>query len=414
MPRTEIARALRIVLYGINHSPEPIGIGKYTGELAAWLAGRGHRVKVVTAPPYYPQWQVLSGYRRRWYSIDQLDGVDVLRCPLYVPTNAGGCKRILHLASFAATSGPAVMCRALGGTDVVMTVAPTFLCAPLGLLAARLAGAKAWLHIQDFEIDIALNSFLRPGKHARGIALGLESAVLRRFDRVSAITPRMVDLAVEKGVAAKKSVLLRNWVDTRQIFPLPHPSPLHKELGDGRTIALYSGNFGTKQGLEDVVEAARLLVARQDIAFVLCGDGVGRDALLAHAKGLPNLRVRELLPLDQLNSLLNAADIHLLPQRAQYADLVMPSKLLGILASGRPVVASARPGTQLAKVAETCGLAIEPERPVEIAKAVVRLADDPDLRRRLGAAAREYAERNLDRDGILSEFETALYAVSGD
>jgi colanic acid biosynthesis glycosyl transferase WcaI len=413
MQRTEVAEPLRIVLYGINHSPEPIGIGKYTGELAAWLASRGHKVKVVTAPPYYPQWRILSGYRRYWYSVDRRNDVDVLRCPLYVPANTGGPRRILHLGSFAASSGPAVIYRAMTGADVVMTIAPTFLCAPLGLIAARLVGAKAWLHIQDFELDIALNSFLRLGKQARRIALRLESTVLRRFDRVSAITPRMVDLAVKKGVAAERSVLLRNWVDTREIFPLSNPSPLRKEFSDGRIIALYSGNFGSKQGLEDVIEAARMLVAREDIVFILCGDGAGRDGLLAQAKGLPNVRVRDLLPAEQLNSLLNAADVHLLPQRAEYADLVMPSKLLGILASGRPVVASARPGTQLAAVAEACGLAIEPGQPAEMAQAVVRLADDPGLRGRLGAAAREYAVSNLDRDGILVAFERALYEVAG-
>ena len=410
-PETRLS--LRVVLYGINYSPEPIGIGKYTGELAAWLVARGHRVKVITALPYYPQWRVLPGYRRHWYAWDRVDGAEVLRCPLYVPSEVQGRSRLLHLASFAVTSGPATIARAMTGADVVITIVPTFLSAPLGLLAARLSGAKAWLHVQDFEVDIALNSFLRLGAAAQRNVLRFEAAILRRFDRVSAITPRMVETAVKKGVKSERSGLLPNWVDTRSIFPLQEASPLRMELGQGRRIALYSGNFGSKQGLEHLVAAARLIAHRQDIMFLLCGDGGGRSALVTQAMGLQNVRIMGLRPPDELNALLNAADIHLLPQRAEYADLVMPSKLLGILASGRPVVACARSGTQLATVAESCGIAVEPERPDEIARAVVRLVDDSALRGHLGAAARSYAEQNLDRDVILSEFERALFAVCG-
>lgn len=406
------ARApLRIVLYGINFAPEPIGIGKYTGELAAWLVSRGHRVDVVTAPPYYPQWRVLSGYRRHWYSRDRVDGAEVLRCPLYVPKVVRGRSRLIHLASFAATSGAATVVKALSGADIVITIVPTFLSAPLGLLAARLSGAKAWLHVQDFEVDIALNSFLKVGKCAQRNVLRLESAVLRRFDRVSAITPRMVEMAEKKGVKSERCILLPNWVDTRSIFPIQGPNPVRLELGEGRRIALYSGNFGSKQGLEHLIEAARMLAHRRDILFVLCGDGAGRGELVAQAIGLENVRILGLRPPEELNALLNAADLHLLPQRAEYADLVMPSKLLGILASGRPVIACAHRGTQLSVVSDSCGISVEPERPEEIARAVVRLVDDPAMRASLGAAARSYAERNLDREVILSEFERALFEV---
>ena len=150
---------------------------------------------------------------------------------------------------------------------------------------------------------------------------------------------------------------------------------------------------------------------RQDIVFVLCGEGVGRYALAQLSKDLPNLRISGLRPAAELNVLLNAADIHLLPQRAEYADLVMPSKLMGMLASGRPVVASAGAGTQLECVVKSCGIAVEPERPEEIARAVEHLADDAALRRRLGLSARAYAEQHLDREVVLSEFERALLTL---
>jgi colanic acid biosynthesis glycosyl transferase WcaI len=87
---------MKILLYGINFAPELTGIGKYTGELAAWLAARGHDVRVVTAPPYYPAWAVSPGYSGSAYRTEQWQGVHVVRCPLWVPRQPGGAKRRLH------------------------------------------------------------------------------------------------------------------------------------------------------------------------------------------------------------------------------------------------------------------------------------------------------------------------------
>jgi len=97
---------VRILIYGVNYAPELTGIGKYTGEMAEWMAGHGHDVRVVTVPPYYPEWKVRDGYSGWKYSHERLNGVKVWRCPLYVPANQSGLKRILHLVSFALSSLP--------------------------------------------------------------------------------------------------------------------------------------------------------------------------------------------------------------------------------------------------------------------------------------------------------------------
>ena len=110
---------MKILLYGINFSPELIGIGKYTGEMAAWLAARGHEVRVVTAPPYYPAWAVSPGYSGRAWRTERWQGVTVLRCPLWVPRKPSGLKRLLHLASFAASSLPVLLAQALWRPQVV-------------------------------------------------------------------------------------------------------------------------------------------------------------------------------------------------------------------------------------------------------------------------------------------------------
>src|SRR6185437_6951691 len=149
---------LRILLHGINYSPELTGIGKYSGEMAEWLAARGHGVRVVTAPPYYPAWRVRRDYRAWSYKTEpgtMPDGVRVYRCPVYVPRRPSGRTRLLHLGSFMLSSLPIMLSQTHWRPDVVLTVEPTLMSSVAGLMAARMAEAVAWLHIQDFEVDAA-------------------------------------------------------------------------------------------------------------------------------------------------------------------------------------------------------------------------------------------------------------------
>ena len=152
---------MKILLHGINFAPELTGIGKHTGEMAAWLAARWHVVRVVTAPPYYPDWQVADGYSSRSCRRHTWQGLDVWRCPLWVPVRPGGLKRLLHLASFALGSLPVMLRQIVWRPDGVWMVEPALLCAPAALGVVRLGGARALLHIQDFEVDAAFDLGLR-------------------------------------------------------------------------------------------------------------------------------------------------------------------------------------------------------------------------------------------------------------
>jgi colanic acid biosynthesis glycosyl transferase WcaI len=118
-----------------------------------------------------------------------------------------------------------------------------------------------------------------------------------------------------------------------------------------------------------------------------------------------------LQPVERLNEWLNLADVHLLPQKAGAADVVLPSKLLGILASGRPVVASSPAGSELGDLAEQAGLRVEPEDPIAFAAAVRRLVDDGELRSKLGRRARQLAEERFGREAVLRTLEGELEAI---
>lgn len=407
-------RRLRILVCSQNHAPELIGIGKYTGEMAAWLAEQGAEVRVVAAPPYYPAWHVLPGYRSFGYRRERRDGAMVYRCPVWVPARQTGLRRILHLASFALSSLPVTLWQGLvWRPHIVVSVEPPLLASPGALLAGRLAGARSWLHVQDFEVDAALGlGFVKSG-FMRRLATGIEHLMLKSFDRISSISPKMLERLRDKGVPDGKIAFLPNWVDAEAIRPLPEPSPLRRELGIGAdvAVALYSGNMGAKQGLEMLAHAAHVLKDRDRIVFVFAGDGSARAALEAGVAGLPNVRFLPLQPADRLNELLNLADMHLLPQRRETADLVMPSKLAGMLASGRPVIAGADTGTQIATVVHACGIVVPPENGDAMATAVAHLAEHVERRLALGEAARRVAVLEWGKEATLRAFAAELTAL---
>ncbi len=413
---------MRILIHSINFSPEMTGVGKYTGEMAEWLALRGHEVRVVSAPPHYPQWRIYRGYHAWRFSRDThvlavgtAGTLDVFRCPTWIPRVPRGWKRILHLASFSVSSWPTMLIQVLWKPDVVLLVAPTLFCFPQVLGVALLTGATSWLHMQDFEVDAAFQLADFSSNQLKRWVPFLERFILLRFNRISSISTRMIERLWTKGVNPGRAVLFPNWVDTSVIYPMLAPSPLRQELGipAEATVVLYSGNMGKKQGLELLVEASRRLVERTDIRFVFCGDGSYRQTFVEMATKNENVIILPLQPAERLNDLLNLADIHVLPQVSGAADLVMPSKLTGMMASGRAIVATALPGTQLFGVLEGRGIVTPPGDVDAFVAALVRLADAPKLRQRIGEEARTYAINHLSRDLILGQFELSLLRACG-
>lgn len=403
---------MKILVLSMNFAPELTGIGKYSADMVQGLVDRGHEVRVVCAPPYYPQWKLAPGFEAGSYSTESpRAGLTVLRCPLWIPSRPSGAKRLLHLASFALSCLPVVAGLAAWRPQVVLAVAPSIFTAPAALVAARLANAAACLHVQDFEVDAAFELGLLQGSWVRRTVQALERWTLRAFDGVTTISERMRETLVAKGVPRERTALFPNGVDVNEIAPEGRSAPLRAalDLREDQLVCLYAGTMNRKQGLQGIVDVAReLQQSRRDIVFVLSGEGECKPALEAAAAGLPNVRFQGLCAAERFNELLNLADIHLLPQLRGAADLVMPSKLTGMLASGRPVIAAAEPGTEIARVVADCGRIVEPECKASLAKAIVELCDDAPLRDRLGSAARAHAVHHLDRSMLLDQLDTRL------
>ncbi len=303
---------MHLLIVGLNFAPELTGIGKYSGEMAAWFAARGHKVSVITTRPYYPEWKRPPGFAAWTWRSETWQGCRVTRCPLYVPQRPTGLRRILHLSSFGLSSIPAAVVQAaIGRADLVAVMAPTLFSAPTGLAIARLMSAKAWLHVLDLEVDAAFELGFIRNRQMIAAARKVERSLMCHFDLVSTISSKMSEAIERKGVASERMMLFPNWVDTHQFFPMEKPVTLRDELSIpiDRCVVLYSGSMGQKQGLEHVIAAARLSMSQSAVSplFLLAGAGPVRAELERSAEDLPNVRFLPLQPAERFNEFLNVA-----------------------------------------------------------------------------------------------------------
>ncbi len=409
------SRPMNILVIGINYAPELVGIGPYTAGMAQYLARAGHSVTVICAKPYYPQWKVHPDYAKGGRMVSEEHGVRVVRVPTYVPAQPSGTRRLLHHMSFAARAEMAMLSETRRSKpDVVIGIAPSLISAIAARDAAKRTGAKLWLHIQDFEVEAAFATGLLRDK-------GMLARAARRFelwaiesDLVSTISPQMCRKLVEKGVPTERVFEFRNWTNIDKAAAPVGPAAYRAEWNIDRPhVALYSGNIANKQGIEIVIEAARRLAHRDDLMFIVCGEGSNRQRLKEQAAGLDNIRFFDLQPVERLPELLGMASIHLLPQIAGAADLVLPSKLTNMLASGRAILATAPGDSGLAAEVDGCGLVTPPGDAGAFVAGIETLLDDNAMRLAFGSAAKVRAQERWSRDRILDRFTNKLQQLVG-
>lgn len=409
---------MKILIYGLNYAPEPTGTGKYTAELAEWLAARGHKVGVVCGLPHYPQWKLDPAYADGRTRVEDRCGVRVYRAPHYVPSGGRLSARVrIRVESSFTLSAARYWLRWLMAwrrADVVIAPTPPMQIGVWPLLYRWVRRVPWVLHVQDLQVDAALRLNLLNASALTRALYAIEAFLLRHATRVSTITEAMRARIIEKGVAAASVWVCPNWADIAAIRPAARDNAFRSSLAlrTDALLVLYAGSVGEKQGLELVLQAAARCQDDTRLLFLIVGEGAAKARLQQHAAAmkLANVRFLPVQPVERLSDMLAAGDIHLVVQKRDAADLVMPSKLTNILAAGRACVATADPGTALYDVVQGhgTGKVVAPGDAEQLADAIRVLADDPEARARCGQRAREYAERYLDRDRILSAFEQQL------
>jgi colanic acid biosynthesis glycosyl transferase WcaI len=359
---------------------------------------------------------VPDAYRRPAWRREWLDGVEVLRAPLYTPARVTGRGRMLHELSFGASCLPWWPSLWARPWDVILAVCPLLQSGLIPALLARRRQVPFIFHVQDLQLDAARELAIIRQPLLFALLERLERFLFTRSQAVTTISRAMAARIRDKGVAAERVHLLPNWADLEDIKPGERRNLLRRELGlKDEIMVLYAGNMGEKQGLEVILDAAAITRYNQNIRYVFVGEGAARKRLMDRAQGL-GLETVSFFPLqsrDRFPLLLNAADIHLVVQKHKASDLVMPSKLGNILAAGRPFIATATPETELGRVTteSQAGLLTPPEDAGALAQVINHLAQDEDARKKMGLKARQFAEARLGRDKIMAEWERLLYGL---
>ncbi|HEX6750224.1 MAG TPA: glycosyltransferase family 4 protein [Longimicrobium sp.] len=405
MPRSESGRAPRVVFVTITFDPEP---GALRGlPLARWLARRGYDVRVLTGFPQYPGGKVYPGYRIRPWQWETMDGIPVLRVPLYPSHDTRALRRIWTYLSFmlsAATLGVALVGRA----DVVYLYEPPPTNGLASLLLKWFRGAPVVHHIADMWPETVLGSGMLPAGRVQKVAERLIGAwcrfLYRRADVMSVLSPGFKRMLVERGVPAEKVEVIYNWTDEDAFRPVPRDPALARELGlDGKFNVIYAGNIGPLQGIDTVVRAAVLAAPRcPELQVTIVGTGPLSDEVrsLADELGATNVRFvprREYWEMPQINALADVLLVHL--RDFPFLASTIPSKTQVSLASGRPVLIGVRGDAADLVLQAGGGVAVPPEDPAAMADAMVELARmSPAERDAMGRRGREYYLRNLSLD----------------
>jgi len=403
---------MKILVYGLHYLPDEIGIPKYTGEMSEWLATQGHEVEVITAKPFYPEWKLKDGYTHKKWFTEEKNGVTVYRSPIYVPSKPSASKKIIHEASFVLSSMKYWFKKLFSKPDVIIGICPPFHSAVPALIFSKLRRVPFIFHVQDLQIDIAKDLGMIQNNILLSFLFFIEKMIMKTSSYVSTISDGMHQRILEKGVKEKKMMRLPNWVDGNHIKPLSKENSLRETLGFSLEdkIVLYSGNLGEKQGLDKVIEIANELQQYENLHFVIVGNGAGKEILinLANKYQLQNVKFFPLQPYEKLSELLAMADIHLVLQKKEAADLVMPSKLTSILAAGGCAIVTADEGCTLYNVVKEHNMGIIV--PTDDAQALKKAIEDNINQDTAGIQknARLYAQANLEKDEILGKFENQL------
>jgi colanic acid biosynthesis glycosyl transferase WcaI len=401
---------MRVLVIGINYSPEKISVAPFTTGLCEHLAAQGHEVTVFTAFPYYPEWRVWDDYRGSFYRRDRIHGVSVHRVPHYVPHKPSSLiQRLTYDITFTMSAFIAALFA--GGCDVIYCSCPPPTVAFAAYVLSKIKRAPYAIKLTDLASDAALaTGIMKPGVGIR-LARAFEVFTYRRALAVICLCRGFIERLKERGVNEKKLFLIPDWGDTENIRPCEKASTFRtqNQLDPRQFLVFHTGNMGKKQNLANVVNAAELASNEVDVGWVLVGQGEERTMLeqVISRRALANIRILPLQPAEILRQMYSTADLLLLNQAAAIEDAVIPSKLLTYMAAGRPVVAAVSSKSEASRqiVLSNCGVVVPPENPQALVDAVLALKQNPTLCKELGANGRSYAEAHFTKGRILREYD---------
>ena len=394
--------------------PEVNAPASRTYENAKRWVRAGHRVTVITCTPNHPNGVVYPGYANRLWQWDQKDGIRILRVKTYLSANKGIKKRILNYVSFMVSA--VFFCHLVRRVDVVASTSPQFFCGMAGYLVSRLKGKPWLLEIRDLWPESIIAVGALTSRTIIRLLEWIECFLYRRADQVVAVTHAFKTHIVAKSISPTRVAVITNGADLDHFQPRGRHNPFRYEmrLGD-KFVASYVGTHGMAHGLDTVLRAAEYLKERNDIVFLLVGDGAERQNLIRERdrRGLANVIMVGQQPKERMPDIIAASDACLVLLRdTTLFRTVIPSKIFEAMAMERPIILGVRGESQGIVEACQCGICIEPENHSELTAAVLRLADHPAEGLALGRNGRKHVMNSYNRDHLAESYRQCLEATA--
>ena len=404
----------KLTIIGINYYPEDTAIGLYTSQLAEYFNDENIEVSILTGFPYYPSWEINEKYKNKsWFYQENINGIQVFRYKQYVPKTPTFFKRIIHLLDF--TFGTFINLFKIKEADVVLCIVPFTSTIFLGKILSKLKKAKLWVHIQDFEFDAASDSDLIEKKAKTSVffktLFWIEEKLLKTADIRSTISLSMLRKLESKSFD-KRSVLLPNWVDVDNINP--EQAKTHRYLNSKAFKILYSGNIGEKQDWNFFLEFAKSVRLNLNIEIIIIGDGSKRAWLEKKIIDFNNVVLHSPVAYNELSDLLCSADLHILFQKVDVIDTVMPSKILAMMASQKPSLITGSLNSEVATIIEKSksGAYFYSKDLSKVTEFVESLEKDKILGKEYGINARKYVSEHFSKVEVLKQFKETIVKLT--
>ena len=405
---------MNLVILTPHFAPDSAPTGVVVTRIVEELAVRGHRIEVLTSLPWYREHSIEPGWGGMLRRVEDTPWGRITRIhPFPAEDKTALFRRALAFGAFSVLAG-AFGARG-GRVDGVLAVSPPLTLGLSGLAIGRMRRAPVVFNVQDVYPDVAIELGALRGPRVIRAARGLERYVYRHSDAVTVLSDDLKDNVAAKLGDGRKVHVIPNFVDVERIRPTDPENAYRREFGlEGKTVVMYAGNVGLSQSLDTVLDSAAALAHEPEVVFVINGSGAARASLQSRARGMSNVVFVDPQPEDRLPEVLAAADVHLVPLRSGLARSSVPSKTYSILAAGRPLIASVDPGSEVARVVETAGAgtAVPPEDAESLTKALRALIEEPERRREMGIAGRNWVEAWASPAAIAESYENLFQSLN--
>jgi len=398
-----------------NFPPETNAPASRTYEHAKRWVAAGHQVTAVTGAPNFPSGKIHAGYRNALWQRETMDGIDVVRVWTYITANEGFLRRTLDYVSFMVSA--IVASPFLPRPDVIVATSPQFFTPCAAWVVSLLRRRPFVFELRNLWPDSIVAVGAMRETRVVGWLRKLEYFLYRRAARIVSVTQSFKRVLTANGIDANKIAVVPNGVDLDTYLPGPKPEDLARRLGvEGKFVAAYVGTVGMAHGIGTLLDAARALQGRTDIAFVVVGTGAKQAALAEKSRreGLANVVFVGAVSKAEVREYWRLCDVAVVLLRdAPLFRHVIPSKMFEAMGMERSIILGVKGESEEILLESGAGITIPPEDAVALAHSVAELADDRELCTALGLKGRRFASEKFSREMLAMRMLAELEQIGG-